>query len=217
LERKKYQIKKIITIIIYLYFIAGILWHLLPATKSIVINLTPYGLLFFPVFILYFGRDSIDYAALTWLFLIFVLTFLFEVIGVKTGIIFGNYFYEDVLGIKISGVPLIIGINWMMVIYGLFSFTILFFKMNKAVQILVIGFLAVLFDFALEPVAIKLNYWEWNSASVPLSNYISWFIIAILFAIAGFTLKVKKGSTLVIHYFFAQFLFFIILNFLMSG
>lgn len=200
-----------------MYYIAGILWHLLPATRSIVIDITPYGLLFFPVLILYFGRDSIDSATFIWLFLILVLTLLLEVIGVKTGIIFGNYFYKNLLGIKIFGVPLIIGINWMMVVYGLFSFTQSFFKVNKIAQSLVVGFFAVLFDLALEPVAVKLNYWEWNSATVPLSNYISWFIISILFASAGFTFKVKKGSTLVIHYFFAQFLFFVILNFLMSS
>ncbi|MGE5812414.1 MAG: carotenoid biosynthesis protein [Ignavibacteria bacterium] len=217
MEGKKYQIKKIITIIIYVYYIAGILWHLLPATRSIVIDITPYGLLFFPVLILYFGRDSIDSATFIWLFLILVLTLLLEVIGVKTGIIFGNYFYKNLLGIKIFGVPLIIGINWMMVVYGLFSFTQSFFKVNKIAQSLVVGFFAVLFDFALEPVAVELNYWEWNSASVPLSNYISWFTISFFFAIAGFTLKAMKGSTLVIHYFFAQFLFFAILNFLMSS
>jgi uncharacterized membrane protein len=49
----------------------------------------------------------------------------------------------------------------MMVIYGLFSFTLLFSKVNKIAQILFVGFFAVLFDFVLEPTAVKFNYWEW--------------------------------------------------------
>ncbi len=217
MERPENKIKKVLTIIIYLYFMAGIFWHLLPITKEIVIGITPYGLFLFPVLILYLERDTINLRTLIWLIIVYILTIMAEIIGVKTGLIFGSYFYKDILGIKIWGVPLLIGINWMMIIYGLFSFTGNYIKMNWFAQSLLIGFFAVLFDFVLEPVAIKLNYWEWNSVSIPLSNYISWFVISFLFAFAGFYMNIKKSSTLVIHYLFAQFLFFVTLDFFLKS
>ncbi|HLO82824.1 MAG TPA: carotenoid biosynthesis protein, partial [Chitinophagaceae bacterium] len=41
-----------------------------------------------------------------------------EMIGVKTGALFGNYVYSDILGWKINGVPVLIGINWFIVVYA---------------------------------------------------------------------------------------------------
>ena len=35
-----------------------------------------------------------------------------EIVGVKTGVLFGEYFYGNNLGLKILGVPILIGINW---------------------------------------------------------------------------------------------------------
>lgn len=37
---------------------------------------------------------------------------LAEILVVSYGIIFGNYKYGEILGYKVLGVPLIIGINW---------------------------------------------------------------------------------------------------------
>lgn len=212
MERQKFIKEKAIIVIIYIYFITGVVWHLFPITKGMVVVLTPFGLFFFPFLIFFLERKTINLRTLIWLTHVFVLTIIFEIIGVKTDLIFGSYFYEDTLGIKIWGVPVLIGINWMMIIYGLFSFTGKYFNVNKLALSLITGSFAVLFDFILEPVAIKLNYWEWNSVSVPVLNYISWFVISFLFASVGFYMNTKK-SRLVIHYLFAQFLFFASLNF----
>ena len=38
--------------------------------------------------------------------------FIFEIIGVKTGLIFGHYKYCNGLGTKVFDVPLIISLNW---------------------------------------------------------------------------------------------------------
>lgn len=40
-----------------------------------------------------------------------------EIIGVNTGLLFGNYSYGNNLGPKIVGVPPIIGINWIVLIF----------------------------------------------------------------------------------------------------
>jgi putative membrane protein len=52
-----------------------------------------------------------------------------EVVGVKTGLIFGEYKYGSTLGIKLFEVPLIIGFNWVFVILGSISISRLITKM----------------------------------------------------------------------------------------
>ena len=44
---------------------------------------------------------------------------LTEAIGVNTGLLFGTYEYGANLGFKIFGVPLIIGVNWTVLIIQL--------------------------------------------------------------------------------------------------
>lgn len=35
-------------------------------------------------------------------------------------------------------------------------------------------------DFIMEPVAIRHQFWRWNSGQIPLFNYVSWFSVALL-------------------------------------
>jgi putative membrane protein len=39
-------------------------------------------------------------------------------LGVHTGILFGNYKYGNALGLKLNDVPILIGINWFIVVYA---------------------------------------------------------------------------------------------------
>ena len=41
-------------------------------------------------------------------------------------------------------------------------------------------FLALIFDWVMEPVAVKLGYWQWENDRIPLYNYISWIIISTI-------------------------------------
>lgn len=156
---------------------------------------------------------------------IFVVTLIIEIIGEKTGAIFGRYAYGDVLSyniIEIFNVPLIIGFNWVMVIL---SATALSSKIthNDILQIPVSGLIAVAFDYVLEPVAIRLGYWYWldefgfTIREILLENYLAWFLISSLFAfiIKRFNLNLKGNFLL--YYFFSQLFFFQILNIFMRA
>ena len=46
------------------------------------------------------------------IFLVYLITFFSEWIGVNYGWLFGSYEYGDSLGFKIDGVPIIMGANW---------------------------------------------------------------------------------------------------------
>ena len=49
--------------------------------------------------------------------------------------------------------------------------------------VLLAAALATAFDFLLEPVAVRLDYWRWRDGVIPLQNYVAWFLTAGLVAI----------------------------------
>ncbi len=199
-------------IVIYLFFTAGIIWHLWDLTKGLMLRITPYGLFFACLLVLYPCIKEKRKKLLTWLIITYIITFILEVIGVKTGIIFGEYSYGFVLGPKIFDVPFIIGLNWVVIILGAIIISKIFSK-HFLYSSLIAGLLAVIFDLALEPVAFKFGYWFWQWDVIPLQNYIAWFIISFLSSIFFNLLNISSNNTLPKHYFYAQMIFFIGLNY----
>ena len=94
--------------------------------------------------------------------IVFAGGFLIEVIGVKTGIIFGNYSYGNTLGIQFLGVPLIIGINWLMLIYCVGIICNRFYNSSNLLKSMFGAIMMVFLDFFIEPVAIKYDFWSWT-------------------------------------------------------
>ena len=126
--------------------------------------------------------------------LVFSVTFFSEWLGVNYGWIFGEYLYGGSLGIKIGGVPLMIGVNWVLLsvvsrqaLFGVFS--------NKYVVAFFAPILMLIIDVILEPIAPKLGFWDWNDIDVPISNYRDWFIVALISQF--FILNLKKLDTLI--------------------
>jgi len=76
---------------------------------------TPYTLLL-TCFVFLIHSPLADKKFLLAFFSIAFLGFIIEVIGVKTGFIFGKYSYGNGLGYKLLDVPLIISINWAILI-----------------------------------------------------------------------------------------------------
>ena len=44
--------------------------------------------------------------------------------------------------------------------------------------------LMVAFDIILEPIAIRTAFWTWAENTIPLRNYVSWWVIAFALALA---------------------------------
>nr|MDA3822074.1 carotenoid biosynthesis protein [Bacteroidales bacterium] len=142
---------------------------------------------------------------------IFCAGILIEIIGVKTGVIFGSYAYGPTLGIKILHTPIVIGVNWLMLVYGSLYITSQFIDV-RYFRIVIASVLMVIYDFALEPVAIALEMWDW-AGPVPLQNYIAWFIISFLLIwFADKTGLVNKRNKIAAPLFYIQLGFFIVLN-----
>ncbi len=138
---------------------------------------------------------------------------LVEIAGVQTGLIFGDYQYGHVLGPKIWGTPLMIGVNWTILVYGAGSVVNrLIPDLNIWIKAALGAMLMTLLDVLIEPVAMELDFWNWEDNIIPLQNYIAWFFVALPLLVAYFKLLGKTSNKVAILLFILQFLFFGILQ-----
>jgi len=197
----------IVAVVLGVFFLVGFIGHSLPATLPWMLRMTPYTLLacgliaFFPVFL---ERKR---EVLIWALLVFVITFALEALGTATGKIFGPYTYGQTLGPKLFAVPVVIAFNWLLVILGALSLAQLIFRSRLPVAVATAA-LAAGFDYLLEPTAIRLDYWTWQAAGIPLQNYLAWFVIALAAALFYVYLKFSVKTRLPLVYFLIQLVFF---------
>lgn len=205
---RKYPVATMI--LISLYYLVGIIGLTLPSSESLFRALVPFTLLFSLYFLWLFhegGGNRIYLAA----GIIYLAGFLVEVAGVNTGVIFGEYSYGETLGYQLWNTPLIIGVNWLILIYSCRALTGLFFE-NRWLRYVSGAFLLVLYDSFLEPVAIRLDMWNWSDGIIPAQNYIGWFVTSlVLFIILDLNNKDVRNK-IAPALFIIQFLFFLILN-----
>jgi uncharacterized membrane protein len=125
-------------------------------------------------------RKSVTAAAI----LIPLIAFSVEFIGVKTGFPFGKYSYSETLEPRILSVPLAISLSWFSIAVNSYLVSRFFLVGSRVWYILLISGLIILgIDILLEPFASAINgYWIWAGGSVPPENYLSWFIIGIIFS-----------------------------------
>ncbi|MES2132982.1 MAG: carotenoid biosynthesis protein [Bacteroidota bacterium] len=128
-----------------------------------------------------------------------------EVAGVKTGLIFGHYHYGSALGIKWLSVPLLIGLNWALLIYATSQF---FSFSNKYVNAFFAAILMVALDFFIEQSAARFDFWYWQNARIPLQNYIAWFIISFVIHVFSDAELSKKPNITAKAFFVVQVVFF---------
>ncbi|EOR94646.1 hypothetical protein ADIARSV_2244 [Arcticibacter svalbardensis MN12-7] len=149
-----------------------------------------------------------------WLFFlqIYVAGFLIELVGTQTGLVFGSYFYGATLGIKVAGTPLMIGVNWILVIYSA-GMLLSSLRIRNIYVFLVLGAsMVTLLDYLIEPVAIQFDYWSWDPAVIPLQNYVVWFIFSALLLALFYKMDFKKQNSAAVTYFVVQFVFFFVLR-----
>jgi putative membrane protein len=207
----------IIIILMVCFFSVGIIGHLLKFTRDLMLFTTPFFLLGMGALVLYPFVKKKDYRVLVWALITYLITFIIEALGVWTGHIFGEYEYGSTLGPTLFRVPLVIGFNWVIVIMGSTELSRKLVK-DRKVYPLIAGFIAMLFDIILEPVAMELDYWDWAGGSIPVQNYLAWFIIASLMAYS-YTIVRKEGSSkpMIVYLFLQTILFLFIRVFVVSG
>lgn len=196
--------------ILVIYFAVGVLGLIWPVTADIFSRLIPLTLLGSLAVLLAFHQKWEKKHV--WVFaIIALLGYLVEVVGVATGIVFGEYQYHTALGFKILGTPPIIGINWLMLIYAVYG---IFENRRLPVWIKITGgaSLMVAYDIILEPVAVALNMWSWGGGNIPIQNYVAWFVISVVLLSIMHLARIRTNNPISKHMYIVQLVFFIALN-----
>lgn len=188
-------------------------------------SMTPYNLgLMFLLLIL--NERVIDKYFLTAFILAFLSGLGTELVGINTGMLFGNYSYGDILGLKFYGVPILIGINWFTIVYcayvsaGKFlgwiyfrnSIVVSSLLSNHLLQAFFTALLTTIFDWFMEPVAVRLGFWSWKGDEIPLFNYACWFSVSLLLSLGFSKLKLSTKNSFSLILLIVQSVFFIFLR-----
>jgi bisanhydrobacterioruberin hydratase len=73
--------------------------------------------------------------------------------------------------------------------------------------------LATFFDWVMEPIAVKLGYWQWlGDGNIPLFNYVCWFGVSTLLMFLFRILSFPKQNQFAVNLLLIQFMFFLILR-----
>ncbi|HRX12979.1 MAG TPA: carotenoid biosynthesis protein [Draconibacterium sp.] len=193
-------------VIFYLVGIAGIV---IPFSFPLFVKLIPYALILSSVALVFYHK-SFDTKTIIVFISIYLTGFFVEVTGVNTGLIFGQYYYGESLGLKVFNTPLIIGLNWLLLVYLTAS---VLESSNTAVPVkIVISALLMLgYDLIIEQIAPLLNMWNWQSNLIPVKNYLSWFLLALVFHAAIQVFRIKTKNKLAPVILVCQVSFFLIL------
>ncbi len=220
----RYQVATVIAVLFHGIGLIGILFF----NKAFFINASFINLLLMFGLLLY-TQKQLSLGFLSFFIICFATGIVAEAIGTKTGRLFGNYEYGTVLGPEVFDVPFIIGINWFIIIYccGVTVQIILNKIIDrvtlkndgtryviKALSIIVDGAtLAVLLDWLMEPVAVKLGYWHWGEGGhVPFYNYVCWFGISALLLLVFYYSTFKKENKFAVNLLLIQAMFFLLLR-----
>lgn len=171
------------------------------------VPLTPLNLIVSGYFVLRHAKGNNRYLFA----MVGLLAFLVEMLGVQTGFPFGDYRYGSALGPQIFEVPLLIGLLWLLLLIGSIHFVSRWIK-NMWVIAILTGAIMTGLDFLIEPVAIKLNFWNWYGESIPWNNYLGWFVTAFLLALLGQRNKSFGNNKAAEVFLWIQFGFFLSLN-----
>jgi uncharacterized membrane protein len=130
------------------------------------------------------------------------ISFIWEFIGVTTGIPFGQYVYTSALGPQLGPVPLFIPLIWCALGY---------FCMEASDYYIMASALMVSLDLSFDPVfSNALGLWTWLGPTqyfgVPLSNFFGWFVASLtFFAVFFFTSKRQTRSSMYAIVFYYLF------------
>jgi uncharacterized membrane protein len=137
---------------------------------------------------------------LVFLLVSFSTSLFFETVGVKTGVIYGEYHYTDRLPLKVfDSVPLLIPLAWFMMLYASYDVVGVIVGdyrpsvvrqqtgLSSALAWLVasagLGAMAMAaWDLVMDPQMVAENFWVWQTGGeyfgIPARNFAGWWLTA---------------------------------------
>jgi putative membrane protein len=215
---KKHHFAALFLIIIYSVGLFGTLYY-----DDSLMSLTPVNLLVSAGVLFWFHR-GLDKYFVAYAITVFITGYLLEYAGITTGQIFGEYFYGNNLGYKLLDVPVIIGLNWLLLSYCSTSLSYRLFAAHSEKNwfVYLVGLVSaavmVFVDYWIEQVAKRFDFWYWHfkHEGVPLQNYSAWFFFAFMFNFLFLKLRINPHNPLAAVLLVLQAVFFIALTLLYS-
>ncbi len=190
----------------------GLIGFFIPQTRALMNRLVWVNILFtFIVLFCYHKKWTKEFVFSG--LLVALIGYLLEVIGVKTGYIFGYYQYGPALGYAFWDTPLMMMVNWLTIIYITRQIAEMIAKDAFLVSIIA-AVLMVAMDFFIEPFAIRHGLWQWNSGHVPMHNYVGWLVAGIIIQYLFIRAIKYPPNKLSLPVYLIQLGFFLILYFL---
>jgi putative membrane protein len=198
-------------IIVVLFHIVGLVGFFTPALQPLFLKIVPYHLLLM-FLVIEFSHQKFDRKFIAFVLAIFILGFSAEWLGVHTHLIFGKYIYGKTLGLKLLDIPLLIGLNWFLLIYSTGVLMQHSGIKNLNMRVVLGALVLVLLDVLIEPIAVRFDYWHWLKLEVPFENYLGWFILSGLMLGIFEAFKFAKQNKVAMALLIAQFVFFALLR-----
>ena len=200
--------------VVLVLHIVGLIGFITPSLRQLFLSLTPVNLLITALFVTLSAHDVIKPQKTYLAALIIFAGIAVEWAGVHTGVLFGDYSYGSTFGFQLDEIPLLIGVNWLILVLCCSSMAN---RLNASNPVLAIfaAALMVIIDIPLEQVAPLLDFWEFKGGEVPFFNYLSWFAVAWVLSWLVLSVKLLPSRRLATTVFIAQFLFFTILSFVL--
>lgn len=164
--------------LLFIIYLVGVCGFLLPQTRELMQRIIWITLSITAIILLCYHKKWNKEFIFSILLIAFS-GFLIEVLGVRTGYIFGHYQYGPTLGFAYWDTPLMMMVTWLTTIYITRQIAEMIAKDPLLISILA-ALLMVLLDYFIEPFAMHHAMWQWNSGKVPFHNYIGWFISGLL-------------------------------------
>ncbi|QNE41352.1 carotenoid biosynthesis protein [Hymenobacter sp. NBH84] len=200
--------------VLLLFYVTGFLGLAFSQDPSFFLQFVPLNLLLTAALLFAFQPNK------SGVFIAFSITtavvgFLVEVLGVRTGLLFGEYTYGATLGWKVLETPLIIGVNWWILTYVT---TVLsrYVPAPEFVRALLAALLMVGLDVCIEPVAVRFDFWEWRYHIIPFQNFKGWFAIALILQVYANRTNFTKRNELAPFVYLLMLLFFFGLGFFLK-
>jgi putative membrane protein len=207
---KTFRSELLIAILIIFYTV-GTVGILREASRHQFLSLSFFNLLLsFSVLVV--GRKDRSWSFYAFVGLCYATGLIAEYIGVHTGLLFGQYSYGENLGLKVMGIPLIIGVNWAMLVLTSGSFLV-HYNLGNWLKSMLAAALMTGLDAIMEPVAMKSDFWNWKHDVIPFYNYVCWFFISWALLWIGFKLKLIESNKVSKALFILLSVFFTILSF----
>lgn len=206
---KAFQQNRILTVLIIVWYLVGFVGFLIPKGKIYFQQLTPVGMVL-AAFVLMFFHEPKNLKSALAFGAVILSTFVVEAIGVNTQRLFGHYQYGPALGIQLWNTPVVIGLNWLVLVY---CFSVLLKKQSSKWYFPLLGATAMtVFDSLMEPVAGVTGMWTWQGGVIPMKNYIDWFLLSALLFLILRIFKVDFNNRFAGLILLMQAVFFILMN-----